>query len=164
MRIYVSADFFASWQFVPWLLVSAVFSAISGYYGAVYGVLKKNINVMVSTVLSALINICLNFLLIPPMGVMGAVVATVISYAFIASFRLFDSRKIFPFPIGFGKLLVMTVDVCASAFCVTYDILSTPVSLSAVILITVLYAKDFKEFIKSFGAWLHKGTEQNESN
>ena len=119
---------------------------------------------MISTACSALINIVLNSLLIPLQGVMGAVIATVVAYVFIALYRMFDSRKSFSFQIDFGKMCIMGAALFVSAFCVTSGFLSIPISVSVVALIGLLNAKELKQFIHSWRSWVENGAEQNEND
>ena len=58
-----------------------------------YQALKKNTMLMVSTVAGAIINIILNFVLIPIYGGFGAAIATVISYIVVTIVRVIDVRK-----------------------------------------------------------------------
>lgn len=48
---------------------------------------------MLSTVFSAVVNIIINFMLIPVVGIWGAVIGTVAAYFFIAIYRIFDVRR-----------------------------------------------------------------------
>ena len=151
MHIYVGPDFVESWRFVPWLLVAASFSAISAYFGAIYGALKKNVNVMLSTFLSAAINLVLNYILIRKIGVLGATVATAISYIFIALYRMFDTRRYFKIKISFLREFIDYAAVCVSAFFVALDKHGFAVSAAAIILII---AVNFREMKKLFFAGL----------
>ena len=54
---------------------------------------EKNAMLMVSTVAGAIINIILNFALIPIYGGFGAAIATVISYIVVTIVRVIDVRK-----------------------------------------------------------------------
>ena len=119
MRIYVGPEFYSAWQFIPCLLVAACFNAISSYFGSIYGALKKSTNNMFSTLFSGVINIVLNFILIPIIGVMGATIATVIAYIFIAFYRLFDTRRYLKFKIAFVTLFVESILLIIDAYLVT---------------------------------------------
>lgn len=156
MLIYVGEQFRESWSFVPWLLVAASFSAISAYFGALYSALKKSVNVMLSTLLSATINFVLNLLLIPRMGVLGAVAATAIAYVFIAFFRMFDSRRYLSFPIDFGKTLLSYAAVCVSAFFVTADRFAVPVAAAAILTVLAANREQMKKLISAGLGVLHR--------
>lgn len=59
--ILVSKSFFESWIFVPFLVISVIFSCFSSFLSTIYMAEKKNIMVMVTMFGGALINIILNF-------------------------------------------------------------------------------------------------------
>lgn len=94
MRIYVGADFFEAWYYVPVLLMGTVFLGISNYYGAIYAAAKANILEIKSTIICAASNFILNLFLIPSFGIMGAVAATLFSYIVIVIVRTLDTRKL----------------------------------------------------------------------
>lgn len=120
MMLYVSPDFFESWRFVPFLLVSATFSTVSSFFGSIYGALKKSVQVTLSTLLSSILNIVLNLLLIPRLGVHGAVLATCVSYIFIAVYRMLNTQRYFSFKINYCKFLIESLAIILSAILVTY--------------------------------------------
>lgn len=121
MKIYVGKDFFEAWIYIPYLLVAASFSAVSAYFGAIYGALKKSINVMLSTIFSGSINIILNFYLIPKIGVLGATLSTAISYMVIAFYRMLDTRRYFRFKIYFFNFLIESFVICFDAYLIIKD-------------------------------------------
>lgn len=70
--------------------------------------LKKTKLIFFNTVVGALFNLILNFILIPLYGILGAAIATIISLLIIATLRFFESyhiTKINPFNIGFLKII-----------------------------------------------------------
>lgn len=93
MTIYVGDDFFSAWQYIPILLVSAAFSAVAGFYGTLYGALKRSINNMLTTIAGAVINIAVNILLIPVIGVWGAVLGMLATYVVISALRMIDIKR-----------------------------------------------------------------------
>ena len=93
MRIYVSEEFFESWQFVPLLLFGAVFSAISSFAGSLLGAMKKPQNLMWSTLVAGVANVILNIALIPVCGLWGAAIGTLVANVVVAVFRLIFVKK-----------------------------------------------------------------------
>lgn len=92
-RILLKTEFYTAWKFVPLLLLAAMFGCISTYFGTFYQALKKNKMLMVSTVTGAVLNLILNFALIPAYGGFGAAVATVMSYIVVTVIRVIDVKK-----------------------------------------------------------------------
>ncbi len=106
MQIYVGESFVISWKYVPLLLLGSIFSSYAAFFGAIYTSAKKNVSIMVTTLMAAIINVILNFILIPRVGIQGAVIATAVAYFFIFIFRMFDSRKYVRFDVNGVKILV----------------------------------------------------------
>lgn len=121
MGIYVGDEFYEAWRYVPFLLVSACFSALSSYFGSLYGVLKRTVNNALSTLVSAVVSVGLNILLLPRIGVQGAAIATLMAYVVIALYRLFDTRRYLKFPIRFGVLTAEALAVILASVCVIND-------------------------------------------
>ena len=119
LRIYVGHAFYEAWRIVPCLLIASVFSSVSVFMGAIYGSMENSVHEMLSVVLTGLLNIGLNLLLIPYMGILGAAAATAISYLFIAVFRILDTRRYFRFPIRFPALAAQMVILSGAGYLVT---------------------------------------------
>ena len=102
-KFLFSNDFYIGWRFVPVLLFAYLFFAMAGFLGTVYTAAKKTKMVFISTVISALSNIVMNFMLIPRFGGMGAAIATFVSYFLVWLIRLIDSRKIIQISIDLRK-------------------------------------------------------------
>ena len=121
MTHYVGKDFIDAWHYVPLLLVSAVFAGIAGYFGSMYSALKKSVNNMLSTATAAAVNIIFNFLLIPSMGIWGAVIGTLIAYITIAFFRLFDVKRFVHIDIKWQTFLPTIIILVSQAVAVSLN-------------------------------------------
>ncbi|MCR4656446.1 MAG: polysaccharide biosynthesis C-terminal domain-containing protein [Lachnospiraceae bacterium] len=73
-------DFYEAWRFVPLLLISVVFGAMTGFLGSICLAYKDSKSMGAATGTGALINLILNALLIPRYSAMGAAAATAVSY------------------------------------------------------------------------------------
>lgn len=104
MSYLVGAEFSESWIYVPLLICATVFSGFGSFYAVIYTAAKKNYSVMITTIIGAVTNIILNFILIPKIGIQGAVIATMISQSVITAFRMVDSRKFIKFDNDFIRI------------------------------------------------------------
>lgn len=118
MSVYVAEGFFEAWRYVPWLLVAAAFFAVSTFFGSIYSLGYNSVGVMLSTLLAGALNIALNLVLIPRIGIAGATAATAASYMFIALYRMLDSRRFFRFDIRFPRFALEFAGLCVSAWAV----------------------------------------------
>lgn len=80
-------------KIIPVILISYIFSAIVTYYSVYPYISGKSIHFMISDLIALIINVTLNFILIPIYGIMGAAFATLFSYFGGAVYLLFISGK-----------------------------------------------------------------------
>ena len=90
-------DFKDAARFVPLLVVGALFSALSSFLGSVYMVKMRSRLSLLTALVGAVANLLLCLLLVPRVGAMGAVAATVISYLLIFVCRSIQARRMLPF-------------------------------------------------------------------
>lgn len=93
-KVLYAKDFYEAWRYVPFLLISSLFSALSAYAGGVFAAGKESKSVMNSTLIGAAINSVFNVLLTPLLGALGAAVATAISYFVVWSVRMQEIQKV----------------------------------------------------------------------
>lgn len=101
MSIYVGESFLISWKYIPLLLISASFSAISSYYGSLYGAFKKSVGTMVTTLIAACVNVVFNYIFIQKYDVWGAIIGTFVAFLTISTIRMIDSRRFVSFYIDY---------------------------------------------------------------
>lgn len=92
--VLYSADFYQAWLYTPILILASVFNSLAAFYGSIYTSSKNTGMLFYSTLLGAVSNIVLNFILIPKWGAMGAAIATMVSYFIVWFIRIINSRRI----------------------------------------------------------------------
>lgn len=113
--ILVSQDFYESWKFVPFLMLSVVFQCFASFLSNIYMVVKKNKMSMVTTFISAVVNVALNLIFIPLWGANGAAFATFISCFILFITRVFNTQKFIRFNMKLGKVTINSVLLLAQA-------------------------------------------------
>ncbi|WP_295080291.1 oligosaccharide flippase family protein [Ruminococcus sp.] len=146
MSVYVGPDFASAWQYVPLLLVSAAYGAISTYFASFFIALKKSRLSMYSTLIGAVVNILLNLILIPFIGVWGAVIGTVVAYAAIAVFNTFAVLRRIKLNIDLTRYFINFTIVLLQAVLVSVDFYGAVVSAAAIIVFVVLNFGSAREF------------------
>ena len=116
-----SADFFAAWRYVPVLIIANVCNGMSSFLGTIYTASKKTKMLSVSTMIGAVSNIVMNFVLIPSMGAMGAAIATALSYAIIWFIRIVNTRRIMRLQLDMKKDGLLVFLLVAEMISVTMD-------------------------------------------
>lgn len=119
MNIYVAPEYRDAWLYSPFLILSSMFATLNTFVGTSYYVekdMKGNLN---SATVGAIVNVCLNAILIPTIGVTGAAAATWISYVAVLVYRILDTRKYLALKIitpTNGKLLGIVLYMLACSY------------------------------------------------
>ena len=108
-------SYYASWQYIPVLSLAMVYSGLVTFMGSVYLVRKKSVMSFITATVGAVVNVALNFLLIPVFSAMGAAIATFASYFVVMIIRSIDSRRFVKFKMKLPRLIFNTVIVAAQS-------------------------------------------------
>lgn len=119
MSFYVSPQFFSAWKIVPILLVTAIFSNMSAFFGTTYLVAKQTKGLFTTTVWGTIINIALSSILIPIVGLMGAGISGAIGFLIVSILRFIQTKHIISFKINIKFLiLIATLYTITSIFAI----------------------------------------------
>lgn len=103
--ILVKGDFYLGYRTAPILYLASIFSAFASFYGTGYLSAKDTKASLYTTMLGAGVNIILNFILIPMVGIYGAAIATLISNLLVWIIRLKHTKKYFNIKINIRVFL-----------------------------------------------------------
>ena len=101
-------DFFVAWRYVPLLLISAILSSEAGVLASAYTSSKKTNVLFISTVIAAVINVLVNYVLIKALGAIGATLACVISFLCMIYVRVLLMKSIVSLSVNW-KLYILTI-------------------------------------------------------
>lgn len=93
LSFYVEKSYYVAWRYTPYLLIGFLFMTLGSFLATSYTVHKDSKGFLISGMFGAVVNLILNALLIPYLGVAGAAVATCISYFTVYVFRVWHTRK-----------------------------------------------------------------------
>lgn len=85
--------YYESWRYAPFLVMSEVFSSLVTFLGSFYMVRKKSGTVPVAIFTGAVLNLGLNFILIPKYGPLAAAFTTFVSYLAAFFVRAADVKR-----------------------------------------------------------------------
>ncbi|MEE6133332.1 oligosaccharide flippase family protein [Priestia sp. GS2] len=105
--ILVSNNFPEVWRYIPFLLLGVVFSSFSGFLGTNYIAAKKTRGVFKTSAIGAIVNIVINLLLVPVIGINGASLGTMLSFLIIWILRVKDTKKFVDLQINSLKIITM---------------------------------------------------------
>ena len=80
-------------------MIGLVLSAVTIYFRPGLLIHKKGSKIATATLGASILNIGLNILLLPRIGLVGAAIATTVSYAAIVVFLAYQSLSVLPFKI-----------------------------------------------------------------
>ncbi|MGM0340142.1 hypothetical protein IGK47_003250 [Enterococcus sp. AZ007] len=121
MKVFVSDTFFDAWKYVPFLLLSLIFSSMSQLVGMSYLASMKTSGNFFTSVFGAVINLVLNFILVPSLGANGASIASAISFFVVFVIRIIDTRKIVTLHIDKVKWLLSAIVLSVQIYTQFYN-------------------------------------------
>ena len=140
-------DFYTAWQYVPWLTIAILFGAMAGYIGGIFIAVKNSKIFASSTLVGALINVVLNFLVVPIMGPLGAAISTAICYVVVWIIRLIQSREYIHMRINLARDIISYIVLSIQATGILFITNRWQLSLFLVgtfFLVLVLYISDMR--------------------
>lgn len=111
-----------AWRYIPVLTLAAVFSALTTFMGSVYLVKKKSMMSFLTSMFGAALNITLNIIMIPSMGVQGAAMATAISYTAAFVLRTITAQRHVSFSVGYVRLTLGTALLIAQCLVTVLEV------------------------------------------
>lgn len=151
----VSVEFSESWKFIPFLLLAVVFSSFSTFLGTNYIAMKKTKGALKTSAIGASINIILNFILIPIIGLNGAAIATMMSFFIVWILRIYDTREFVIIKLNISTL-VFTIVIIFIQIAILFMGIKFNIFIQVILVITILLInkkmlqEGFKMIIKLF--------------
>lgn len=105
-KLLFAKDFYAAWEYVPFLLISVIFGAMSGFVGGIFSAVKDTKIYSISTSIGAFVNFVLNILLVNKFGPIGAAASTLISYFTVWVLRMVTVRKYIKLRVNYKMNIV----------------------------------------------------------
>lgn len=107
--IFFNSTYYPAIQIVPLVSLGYLFSQNSALLNVMVYQEKKTKVIMYLTIISAITNIGLNFLLIPVLGIIGAAITTVLSYGVLFILTYNYAKKYYFIPFNWGQLLPILI-------------------------------------------------------
>ncbi|MDE6149397.1 MAG: polysaccharide biosynthesis C-terminal domain-containing protein, partial [Ruminococcus sp.] len=111
--IWLGESFQESVRYSPILIYSSIFSCFTTFLGSIYLASKETKRSMITSLFSGIINVGLNIILIPRIGLYGPPISTVASYLAVFIIRGYDSRKLVPFDLKIKKIVINNIILAA---------------------------------------------------
>lgn len=112
----LNPDYWAAYQVVPYIILAYIFSGARNVVSMGLNLKRKTKYSAYSTIGAAILNIGLNFIFIPKYKMMGAAVATIISFVTLYFATYFIANRFYKIPYENLKLLKMLILAVALFF------------------------------------------------
>lgn len=147
-NIIIGIEYINSYNYIPILLISCIFSILAAMIGGIYVARKESRKIAKTSLISALINIIINIAFIKYIGIYAACISTFLSYFFMMLYRLYDIRKYIKLKFDIRKIIILLGMLFISTFLYYINVQMVSIILLT-IEIPILYVLN-KSFIKDF--------------
>lgn len=136
IHLLFDENYYPTIEYIPWLCLSTPFMALSSIVGANFSAIKQSKYFFYSSIWSAGSAIVFNILLIPIIGLWGACISNLISFAVGAFSRLYYSRNIVRLKWISSYFLTTAITIAT----LVLQVFKSPIYLSIIILSLELIA------------------------
>ncbi len=162
MPLLGSEGFEFAYFYLPCLLIAVLFQSCSSFMGSIYEASNKTTHTLASSCVGAGVNIVLNVVLLNTIGVIGAAIATLVSYLAVYIYRYFDTKKYLYMKVNFVSLgvnLAVISVMGASVMFLPYGVIQNVVNC---VLFLVIVAINFRSCTNAVKLFINKRTGKGE--
>lgn len=148
MSVLVADSYTDAWRYSPFLVIAMVFSAFSSFFGTNYTATKKTKGAFKTTLIGAITNLLLNYLLIRIFGINGAAFATMISFFVMWIIMDIDTSRYVKIYWNKRKLATSLCLLLFQAFVITMNVPYFYLyEFISFITIMLIYFKEMRKFV-----------------
>lgn len=145
-----SKEFYIAWMCVPFLLIGYLFSGLAAFLAGSFRAIKYTKGLLYTVFAGAIVNVCLNLLVIKSYGMIGAAFTTMIGFAVTLFLRMNVAQKVIGINFnirrdGFVYLILFV----QAFFVVCVDSISRYYSIIFTICVICLYGNIYKNIFKN---------------
>lgn len=115
--MFKDTNFYDGYIYIPFLVIAVLFCCLCQFLSSIYSAVKHTTNSFGTSCIAAIVNIVLNILLIPKLGVQGACLATLFAYGSCFVVRVIDTKKYIKYRfyvIKFIINIILLLTMCGS--------------------------------------------------
>ncbi|GEN49053.1 lipopolysaccharide biosynthesis protein [Ligilactobacillus pobuzihii] len=105
--IILSDQYYVGWKLTPLILLTVIYSSLSGFLGTMYTASKRTGPIFITTLVGAIVNVILSVFLIPKVGTYGAAISNIISFLIVTLIRLKDIYQQDKIDPNFLKIMLL---------------------------------------------------------
>lgn len=164
MPFFGSEGFESAYIYVPFLVAAVVFQSFNNFLSSIYEACNKTTHSFISSVIGAVSNVVLNLILLSsPMKVLGAALATLISYVLVYIFRVIDTKKYLYMKVNFPKMFVNLFFIAAMSASVMLMKEGAVQNILNCVLFIVIVAINFKSALQAVKLFMNRKASGSEN-
>ena len=132
LRILTTKTFSQGFVVVPLLVSAAILASVGEYFTYGIRIAQKTHYKLVLNITMLIMNVVLNYFLIPPFGIIGAALATATSFLFLSIVGMVISQKLYYVPYRWRNIVI--AGVLAAAFSNGVTLINTPITWQMIII------------------------------
>lgn len=145
---FVATEYVDSWKYVPFLLLSVVYSSFSGFTGSFYISEKNTKGIFKTTAVGLIVSLVVNYFLIKIAGLQGSSLANMLSFLIIWIVRVIDTNKTMKIDYGFKKVSIATILIVIQILLTITEIQHIYFSIVIICSILLLYKSVVEDLVK----------------
>lgn len=152
-KILFAKDFYSAWQYVPFLMISTIFSGMATFLGGILSALKKSNLFAKSSVITAIINTILNIILVFMIGPVGSAISTLVAYFLMWLIRLEQVKDFINLRVNIKRDLIaylILVVQSVALLVINVDSIFNWYQIGFFIMLLILYYQELKTIIGKF--------------
>ena len=150
-------SYYSAWRHIPFLTMSAFFSCLCGFLASAFRAYKKTGQLFVSVAIGAVVNIVLGLILIQSIGVVGASVATAVSFFVTWIVRMLTIQKLVRLKTRWVQTIVTYVLTGAGCALIVFEVKGSYLYYGLLcVAVVFLNFADMKNTVLSFAGLIKK--------
>lgn len=150
---FLNTPYYSSSNFIPYLLLGALFTALSNNFGSAFQVTEKTKYISITTIVGAAIALLLSLILVNIIGVYGVLISGVIGPLVMMLLRAIYAKKATGLSIKWRENIILCIVIMIESLLLMFnrivivEIIIFIITTSIVLVIYRNYLKEIKKYI-----------------
>lgn len=142
-KILIRGDYAEAYFQMPILILAMFFCVMSSYFGGIYIAHKRTVNVGITTMIAAVINLAIDLIFVNMIGIWAGSISTLIAYVFLYVYRLFNCQKFQKIDINYKKqVLLVLIMIVLLISCFMQKTVLNIINIVAAVMLFGFFNKD----------------------
>ena len=146
--LLIKGDYSESYYQMPVLILAMFFYVMSSYFGGIYIAYKKTVNVGISTMVAAAINLTIDLAFVNLIGIWAGSISTLAAYTVLYFYRMLNCQKFQPMKINYAKHTVLILILIVLLIsCFMQNMLLNVVNIVVAVLVFLVFNREIAKQI-----------------